>query len=209
MTDSMTVHHTVERGADTTLPDTHQDTFSKNILGFWVYLMTDCILFATLFIAYAVLHNNTFGGPTVRELFHLTVPFTETMILLSSSLTCGLAVLAAIAGKNRALIGWLVVTLLLGALFVFIEFYEFSILISEGNSWQRSAFLSSFFTLVGTHGLHIGVGVLWAIVLVGQLLVQGINTDTFRRVIIFSFFWHFLELIWIFVFTLIYLIGGV
>lgn len=207
MTDSLTVHHTPESHPDITLPDPHQDTFSKNYLGFWIYLMTDAILFATLFVTYAVLHPNTFGGPSSKELYSLSTAFTETMVLLLSSVTCGLALLAAVKSKKNHLIGWLAVTFLLGVSFLTLEMNEFHHLVQEGNSWRESAFLSSFFALVGTHGLHITAGLLWMSVVISQLLFQGITVDTFRRLVIFSLFWHFLDLIWIFIFTLVYLMG--
>lgn len=201
------IHHTRDPHADTSLPDPHQDTFSKTVLGFWIYLMTDCILFASLFATYAVLHNSTFGGPSSRELFSLTTSFIETMILLFSSVTCGFAMLASLRNKKNQLIGWLGVTFLLGLSFVAIELHEFAHLVEEGHSWTKSAFLSSFFTLVSTHGLHVSFGLLWMLVMMVQVFVQGINVDTFRRLVVFSLFWHFLDLIWIFIFTLVYLLG--
>ncbi len=201
------VYHTPDPHADTSFPDSHQDTYSKNVLGFWMYLMTDCILFAALFATYAVLHNNTFGGPTSKELFSLPLAFSETMILLFSSVTCGLAVLASLKDNRKHIIGWLVATFLLGATFLSLEIHEFKHLIHEGHSWTQSAFLSSFFTLVGTHGLHITVGLLWISVMIGQVLYWGVTVHTFRRLVIFSMFWHFLDLIWVFIFTLVYLMG--
>lgn len=207
MTQSFVIHHRVDPHADTSVPDTHQDTFSKTILGFWIYLMTDCLVFATLFITYAVLHSNTFGGPTSRDLFHLPTAFTETLILLVSSLTGGLGMLAALSSKKNQVLAWLGVTFLLGAAFLFIEMHEFTQLVQEGNSWRRSAFLSSFFTLVGTHGLHITTGLFWMIVMSVQVCWMGITVDTFRRLVVFNLFWHFLDLVWIFIFTFVYLMG--
>jgi cytochrome o ubiquinol oxidase subunit 3 len=209
MNNSLTIHHedTLEPNPDTRIPDPHQDTFSKNVLGFWMYLMTDCILFASLFATYAVLHNSTFGGPTSRDLFSLPLSFAETMILLFSSVTCGFAMLSALRSEKNQIIAWLAVTFLLGATFIAIELTEFSHLIQEGNSWTRSAFLSSFFTLVGTHGLHVSVGLLWILVMMVQVFLMGVTTITFRRLVIFSMFWHFLDLIWIFIFTFVYLMG--
>jgi cytochrome o ubiquinol oxidase subunit 3 len=206
---SFTVHHqdTLEAHADTSVPDPHQDTFSKTILGFWIYLMTDCLLFATLFATYAVLHNNTFGGPSSQDLFNLTTPFIETMILLFSSVTCGLALLYSLKNKTNKVLAWLAVSFLLGATFVAIELHEFRGLVLEGNSWERSAFLSSFFTLVGTHGLHVSFGLLWMGVMMAQIYFDGITTFTFRRLVTFGLFWHFLDLVWIFIFTFVYLIG--
>lgn len=209
MINSLTIHHTPDPNADTSTPDPHQDTYSKTILGFWMYLMTDCILFATLFVTYAVLRNSTFGGPTSRELFSLSTSFAETMILLCSSLTCGVAMLASLKNKKNQVLGWLAVTFSLGAVFIAMEMHEFAHLIQEGNDWTRSAFLSSFFTLVGTHGLHVSMGLLWIVVMLAQVFFLGINVDTFRRLVTFSMFWHFLDLIWIFIFTFVYLLGVV
>lgn len=204
-----TIHHqdTLDTKADTRLPDTHQDTFSKNVVGFWIYLMTDCLLFATLFCTYAVLHKNTFGGPSSRDIFNLSTAFAETMILLCSSVTCGFGLLSAVQGKKNAVVGWLAVSFLLGASFIFLELNEFTHLVKEGNSWAKSAFLSSFFTLVGTHGLHVSIGLTWMAVIIAQVSIAGITIDTFRRLVIFGLFWHFLDLVWIFIFTFVYLMG--
>ncbi len=206
---NLTIHHqdTLELHPDTRTPDPHQDTFSKTILGFWIYLMNDCVLFTSLFATYAVLHNSTFGGPSSRELFQLPTAFIETMILLFSSVTCGFAVLSALRFEKNKVIAWLVLTFLLGVSFVFIELHEFRTLIQEGNSWKKSAFLSSFFALVGTHGLHVSVGLLWMLVMIVQLTLSGIAVETFRRLVVLSLFWHFLDLVWIFIFTFVYLIG--
>jgi cytochrome o ubiquinol oxidase subunit 3 len=204
---SFTVYHAKEPLASTNLPDTHQDVYSKTTLGFWMYLMTDCLLFATLFMTYAVLHDSTFGGPSSRDLFSLDTAFAETMILLLSSVTCGFAVLASLKSKTRHVLTWLAVTFLLGASFIALELNEFTHLIREGHSWEKSAFLSAFFTLVGTHGLHVSFGLLWMTVMIVQVALLGITVDTFRRLVIFSLFWHFLDLIWIFIFTLVYLLG--
>lgn len=184
-----------------------QETYTKTVFGFWVYLMTDCILFATLFATYAVLRNNTNGGPPASELFSLPYALVETLILLASSFTCGLALLAIRRQEKIQLMVWLGATFLLGASFLGMELYEFSHLVQEGNSWQRNAFLSSFFTLVGTHGLHITFGLLWIIVMFGQFWMKGISFATFRRLECFGLFWHFLDLIWIFIFTFVYLMG--
>ncbi|KAF3362725.1 Cytochrome bo(3) ubiquinol oxidase subunit 3 [Chlamydiales bacterium STE3] len=207
MINTLTVRHTHDPYADTSSPDPHQDTFSKTVLGFWIYLMSDCLLFAALFTTYAVLHEGTFGGPTSHDILSLPTAFLETMILLCSTISCGLAMLAAKREKINQVYIWLIVTFLLGSSFVFMELKEFSHLLHEGNSWEKSAFLSSFFTLVGTHGLHVSVGLLWIIVMIGQLLYSSITITTFRRLVLFSMFWHFLDLIWIFIFTFVYLIG--
>lgn len=187
----------------------HVAADSKSIFGFWVYLMTDCILFATLFATFAVLHNNTFGGPSASELFSMPFVLTETMLLLVSSFTCGLAMLALRARQKRLVIGWFVVTFLLGAAFLGMELYEFSHLIHDGESWRRSGFLSAFFTLVGTHGLHITIGLLWIGVMLFRIMRDGITRDNTRRLTMLSLFWHFLDVVWIFIFTFVYLMGEI
>lgn len=182
---------------------------SKMSFGFWVYLMTDCILFATLFATYAVLHNNTYGGPGGKELFSLPFVLTETLVLLTSSFTCGLAMLAAHQNKTRHVLYSLGVTFLLGIVFLSLELTEFRHLALEGNSWRRSGFLSAFFTLVGTHGLHIATGLLWAVVLAFKINMQGLVHSNIRKLTLFSLFWHFLDIVWIFIFSIVYLLGAV
>lgn len=180
----------------------------KTVFGFWVYLMTDCVLFASLFATYAVLHNNTFGGPDGKELFSLPYVLVETGLLLISSYVCGLAMLAVHAGKKNRAADWLKVVFLLGALFLVMEVSEFRNLAIEGNSWHRSGFLSSFFTLVGTHGLHITAGLIWLGVLLRKIRTQGLTTANIRRLTLFSLFWHFLDIVWIFIFSIVYLLGA-
>lgn len=181
---------------------------AKTTLGFWVYLMTDCVLFASLFATYAVMHGNLAGGPSGKELFNLPVVLLETMALLTSSFSCGLAVLAARNRDRTQTLLWLGVTCLLGLVFLGIELNEFHHLVAEGNSWRQSGFLSAFFTLVGTHGLHISVGLLWLALLAQRLIASGLTAVTVRRLMLFSIFWHFLDLIWICIFTIVYMSGG-
>lgn len=180
---------------------------SKTNLGFWIYLMTDCIIFASLFATYAVLQGGTFGGPTPHEIFDLPFVLTETIILLTSSFVCGLAVLAAKKRDKKQTLILLGITFLLGVAFVAMELSEFAHLINEGYDWQQSAFLSAFFTLVGTHGLHITVGLLWAIFIGWQIHARGLKDTVVKRLILFSLFWHFLDIVWIFIFTIVYLLG--
>jgi cytochrome o ubiquinol oxidase subunit III len=182
-------------------------TLSKTNLGFWMYLMTDCLLFGALFATYAVLHNNTYGGPGSNELFDLSFVLIETMLLLASSYTCGLAVIAARKRNMNQVLILLGVTFLLGLGFLGMELNEFSKLASEGHSWTTSAFLSAFFTLVGTHGVHITIGLLWLTVIAVQLRKDGFTPGATRRLGLFSVFWHFLDVIWIFIFTIVYLMG--
>jgi len=177
------------------------------LLGFWIYLMSDALLFATLFATFGVLSANFAGGPTPRELFDLGLVAANTAILLVSALTCGLAMIALQAGRLGAVRLWLAVTALLGAAFVGIELHEFRHLIAEGATPQRSGYLSGFFTLVGTHGLHVTLGVVWIAVMLVQLGQRGLHPDNRRRLLCLSLFWHFLDVIWIGVFTFVYLIG--
>lgn len=185
----------------------HPDLEEMRTFGFWIYLMTDIMIFGTFFAAYIVLQNNTNGGPGPADLFELGGVIASTVILLTSSYTCGLAVLAMHKGKQRALIGWLGITALLGALFIGLEIHEFAQFVNEGATMGTSAFLSAFYTLVGTHGLHVTIGLVWMIGLMIQLSRKGITPVTKRKVHVISLFWHFLDVVWIFVFTVVYLMG--
>lgn len=180
----------------------------RKTLGFWIYLMTDCVLFATLFAVFAVLRTATAGGPSGSELFDMPFVLVETMLLLTSSFTVGLALLAAKDKKKTQSLVWLVMTFVLGAAFLAMELYEFNHLVHEGAGWTTSAFLSSFFVLVATHGLHIAVGLLWLIVLFIRLRRYNFKKNDVFRLSLFSTFWHFLDIIWIFIFSIVYLIGG-
>jgi cytochrome o ubiquinol oxidase subunit 3 len=180
---------------------------SKSLLGFWVYLMTDFVLFASLFATFAVLRGNTFGGPDGEQIFKLPFVLAETLILLTSSFTCGLAMLSARAGQKQQVLFWFSLTFLLGLAFLGLELSEFHHLAVEGNSWRRSGFLSAFFTLVGTHGLHITIGLLWMATMIYQLVRRGLTTTVVRKLTMLSMFWHFLDIIWIFIFTIVYLMG--
>lgn len=185
-----------------------REATDKTVFGFWTYLMTDCVLFACLFATYAVLHGNTFGGPSGHELFKLPYVLTETMILLTSSFTCGLAMIAAQKRDKRQVLFWLGVTFLLGLGFLGMELSEFHNMVLEGNSWRRSGFLSSYFTLVGTHGLHITFGLIWMAVTAWFTLKKGLTDTMMKRLTLLSLFWHFLDVVWIFIFTIVYLFGG-
>jgi cytochrome o ubiquinol oxidase subunit 3 len=184
-----------------------QENTEKTVFGFWVYLMTDCILFGTLFATYVVLRNSTYGGPSGRDLFDLSFVLGETLILLISSFTCGLAMLAAHSNHRKKVFGWIGISFLLGIAFLTMELKEFIHLASQGNSWQRSGFLSAFFTLVGTHGLHITAGLLWMVFLVAEIAYKGLIGVTLKRLTCLSMFWHFLDVVWIFIFTIVYLMG--
>ncbi len=170
--------------------------------------MTDLLMFAVLFATYAVFRNNTFGGPGEQELFSLPFVLTETLILLTSSFTAGLTMLALHRENKNQVTVWLIITFLLGGAFLYMEVSEFNKLIAEGHTWQTSAFLSSFFTLIGTHGLHIAVGMFWITTLLIKMWSQGMTTSTVRQITLLNLFWHFLDIVWIFIFSIVYLMGA-
>jgi cytochrome o ubiquinol oxidase subunit III len=176
--------------------------------GFWIFILSDMIMFSALFAAYAVLSGNTAGGPTGVELFNLRNVFIETMCLLLSSYTCGIGVLSAERGQPTLFLLFAIFTFALGAAFLFIEGTEFARMVQMGAGPSRSAFLSSFFTLVGTHGVHVASGLIALVYLVAQMLVQGLRPAVLRRLLCWSLFWHALDIVWVGVFTLVYLMGG-
>ncbi len=176
-------------------------------LGFWLYLMSDCLIFAVLFAVYAVLGRSYAAGPSGADLFNLKIVAVNTGLLLLSSIIYGFAMLAMLKGRLPQVLGWLAVTGVLGLGFVSLEIYEFVELIHEGAGPGRSAFLSSFFTLVGTHGLHVSFGIIWLVTLMLQLRKTGLTSANKRRLVCLSMFWHFLDLIWIGVFSFVYLMG--
>lgn len=190
-----------------TTAQAHREEDNKTIFGFWMYLMTDCVLFASLFATFSVLRYSTFGGPGGDTLFSLNFVLAETLILLTSSFVCGLGILAARRGQKRNVLILFGITFLLGLAFLGLELHEFSHLYQEGNSWRRSGFLSAFFTLVATHGLHITVGLLWMGTLLYRVRQFGLNRMSVRQLTMLSLFWHFLDIIWIFIFTVVYLMG--
>ncbi|GAD13250.1 quinol oxidase subunit 3 [Geobacillus kaustophilus GBlys] len=178
-------------------------------MGFWIFLGAEVALFATLFATYLVLFQRTGSGPTAGELFEVKDVLIETLLLLTSSFTCGLAIFEMRRGRISGLIAWLLVTLLLGVGFITFEIREFIHYVHEGATMQTSAFLSSFFVLVGTHGAHVSLGIGWMILIIIQLLQRGFTPKTARKVFIVSLYWHFLDVVWIFIFTLVYLLGMV
>lgn len=185
-----------------------EDGNEAKIFGFWIYLMTDLIIFAVLFACFIVLHDSTFGGPSGRELFHLPFALVETLLLLVSSFTCSLAILAIHADKKKVALLWLATTFALGAAFLAMEIAEFAQFIGEGANWQRSAFLSSFFTLVGTHGCHIFVGLLWLLWAMFRLYLRPLLESTVSQMVRMALFWHFLDFVWIFIFSVVYGMGS-
>jgi cytochrome o ubiquinol oxidase subunit 3 len=187
--------------------DAPHDEGGSTALGFWIYLMSDTLIFAGLFAVYGVLGAHYAAGPSPRDLFELPLVAINTAMLLLSSLACGFAILSMQAGRKRATLAWLAVTGLFGLAFIGIEGHEFAGLIAEGATPQRSAFLSSFFILVGTHGLHVTFGMIWMAVLALQTGLHGLTAANRRRLMCLSMFWHFLDVIWIGVFTFVYLLG--
>ena len=177
------------------------------VFGFWLYLMTDLIMFAVLFATFAVLREKTFGGPALGELINLNFVLAQTFILLTSSFTAGLALVAAKENKTKDALAALIATFILGAAFLVMELFEFSNLIAEGHSWQTSAAMSSFFALVGLHGLHIFAGLIWLFAIILYLAKRGLTRLSIRKVVLFGLFWHFLDIVWIFIFTIVYLMG--
>lgn len=179
---------------------------SHSVFGFWLYLMTDCVLFASLFAVFAVMAHQFAGGPSGKDLFDIPGVALETAVLLLSSITYGFAMLGAHRRKSGVVLGWLAVTFVLGLAFLWFELNEFSHLIAEGAGPGRSAFLSSFFTLVGTHGLHVTVGLIWMIVLAAQIVLKPeLSEREITRLTCLSLFWHFLDIVWICVFSFVYL----
>lgn len=186
--------------------DGHHDLEALRLMGFWIFLITDCILFGTLFATFAVLRENTAAGPTGSEMFEMAGIIAETFILLTSSFTSGLALLSMNRGDKKGLIGWLAVTAALGACFIGLELNEFIHLVHEGVTISTSAYWSAFYTLVSTHGIHVTIGLFWMIAIMIQLGRHGITPVTRRKVNVIGLYWHFLDVVWIFVFTVVYML---
>ena len=176
--------------------------------GFWIFILSDMVMFSALFAAYAVLSGNTAGGPTGAELFNLRSVFIETICLLLSSYTCGIGVLSAERRDPARLLIFAALTFLLGAAFLFIEVTEFVGMVGKGAGPSRSGFLSAFFTLVGTHGVHVASGLIALVYLVAQVIAKGLQAAVLRRLLCWSLFWHALDIVWVGVFTLVYLMGA-
>ena len=189
-------------------PDVYHDINSKTVFGFWVYLLSDFILFATLFATFGVLGKNAFGGPSGHELYNLPLILAQTFILLAASFASGIgSVYVHRRDKQRTLIFFLL-TALLGVAFLWIELSEFSRFVQSGNSWKKSAYLSTYFSLVGTHGLHIVFAVLWTFIFLPLVYLRGITESVVRKMTCLKMFWQFLNIVWIFIFTLVYLLGA-
>lgn len=189
-------------------PDPNHGIYSKTVFGFWIYILTDFILFGTLFATYSVLRSSTFGGPSGHDLFRLPYMLIQTFILLISSFTVGLAGASAHRQNKKWTISFFAITFLLGIVFVGMELSDFTRLINGGNHWRRSAFLSIFFTLVGTHALHMIFALLWVIVLIVPVWREGITPVSVRRLTCLKMFWQFLNIIWVFIFTFCLSEGG-
>ena len=179
----------------------------STMLGFWIYLMSDCLIFATLFATFGVLGHSYAGGPTGAQLFELPTVALNTTMLLLSSITYGFAIIAMQNNRLGGVQAWLIITALFGIAFVGLELNEFHHMIVEGHGPQASAFLSSFFTLVGTHGTHVSFGIIWIVVMTIQVSKYGLTVANKRRLMCLSLFWHFLDVVWICVFTFVYLMG--
>jgi cytochrome o ubiquinol oxidase subunit 3 len=183
------------------------DVYEEKEFGFWLYLMSDAIIFALLFATYVVMAPNHAGGPTGKDVFDLSRTFAETMLLLCSSITFGFSTVAVRLGNQRVALNWLAVTFVLGAAFVALEISEFTGMYQQGAGPQRSGFLSAFFTLVGTHGLHVSMGLTWIVILSIQVLLKGLTRPVASRLFRLGLFWHFLDIVWIGIFSIVYLPG--
>lgn len=196
-TQTMTEHH-----------EHHHDADATSVFGFWIYIMSDCVLFGSLFATFAVLHANTYNGFGVKNFLDLPYIFAETLFLLASSFTYGMAIINLYKKQQAKLVRWLIVTFILGACFVGLEVNEFLHLIHIGHGPETSGAMSAFFALVGTHGFHVTLGLIWMVVMLVQLGKFNITDHTTRRLTYLGLFWAFLDIVWIFVYTVVYLIGG-
>jgi cytochrome o ubiquinol oxidase subunit 3 len=183
------------------------DIHEQRALGFWLYLMGDAVIFALLFMTFAIMVDNTAGGPTGKALFSLNNAALETVLLLVSSTTFGFASIASREGGRGAVLGWLALTFILGAGFIFLEVREFMGLIARGAGPDRSGFLSAFFTLVGTHGTHVSFGLVWILIMSGQVIAKGLTVPVVSRLYRLGLFWHFLDIAWVGIFSVVYLPG--
>jgi len=190
-------------------PRTGHDASKRIVVayGFWIFLISDIILFAAFFATYAVLTDSTAGGPSGRDLFHIHNVALETACLLTSSMFCGLAGIGARASIGRLFYGAMIATFVLGATFLALEVHEFAGMIAIGAGPTRSGFLSAFFALIGCHGLHVTAGMLWLLTMTAQVFAKGYRADILRRMLCFSLFWHTLDIIWVALFSLVYLVG--
>lgn len=189
-------------------PDAHQGLYARTLFGFWVYLMTDFMVFATLFATYAVLHDQTHWGPSAKDLFSLTDAFIQMVVMLTASLFVGLGGAAAHRRHRRSTLAFFALAFVLGVIFLGMQINEFQDIVSKGNTWKGSAFLSIYFTLVGTHAIHVLLALLWFIVLIIPLFVYGLTAASIRRLTCLRIFWQFLGVVWVFIFSIVYLMGA-
>jgi len=188
-------------------PDEHHDTYSRTVFGFWLYLMSDCIMFAVFFTVYAVLFSGTAGGPAAKDIINLPTAFIETLILLTSSFTIVMGMLQVLYNNKKKLVAWFVVTFLLGSLFLAMQINDMGILINKGYIWKNSAFLSAYFVLLGVHSVHICFGLFFMVFFIIQLLKRGLTQVVLTRLTCLRLFWLFLDLIWIIMFSYVFLLG--
>lgn len=188
-------------------PDEYHDTYSRTVFGFWLYLLSDLIFFGALFAVYAVLRGSTFGGPSIQQITHLPFTMFQTLILLISSMTAGFGGASIHRKKKVATIVWFLITFLLGAVFFIMELADMIALSLKGNGWEKSAFLSGYFTVIGTHALHMVFALCWTIVLVCPLLFHKISAVHIRRLTCLRMFWQFVNIVWFFIFVFVYLLG--
>lgn len=188
-------------------PDPYHDVYAKTVFGFWVYIVTDFMVFATLFATYSVLHNRTFGGPGASELFNLPLALCQTLFFLISSFVIGLAGVAVHKRKRWETILLFFLTFWLGVAFLWLEWFDLERLYIQGNDWEKSAFLSMYFTLVGTHGVHVVFALLWILILLIPVFANGVTAISVQRLTCLRIFWQFLNVVWIFIFSIVYLLG--
>lgn len=188
-------------------PDTHHGPYSKTVFGFWLYLLTDFVLFATILAAYFVLRHSTFGGPGADYLVPLSFTFIQTIILLASAFTSGIANVAAHRNNQKQTTVFFILTFILGLVFLWMSMDGLMQLVQEGNGWQRSAFLSAYFTLIGTHALHVVFALLWILVLLPLVFLRGLTPTCLQRLTCLRLFWQFINMIWVGIFTMVYLMG--
>ena len=187
----------------------HHDVSSKVIFGFWIFILSDCILFSALFAVYVVLRNNTFGGISINQIASLPYVLLTGLFLLTANFTYGLSSMGFHANSKAHTILWLVITFLLGLAFIMMEQHEFAYLINSGSNWQKSAFLSAFFALLGFHWFHMLAALLWMVIFIIQFISQGFTTTMKIRLTCLGMFLHFLNIVWVFIFTVVYLMGAI
>lgn len=199
---------TVSKGAvKEVFPDSHHDVYSKTTFGFWLYILTDFMLFATLFAAYAVLHKSTFGGPPGKEILNLDIAYIQSHVFLLSTFIISLSGMYAHRRKEKLVKICLILTLILACFFLYLQFREFNHLVQSGNSWVNSGYLSAYFTVIGTHTLHVLIGLIWMVLILISIFLSGLTPILLRRIVCMKMFWQFLNIIWVFIFTIIYLLG--